>query len=750
MNLSQHKEAAGRTLLVEIGCEEIPARFLAQAQKDFGEQLAAALREARLEAGPASESLAMRTFSTPRRLVACASGLRDRQPDQVEETIGPPVAVALDREGQPTRAAASFAAKNQARVDDLYRLTTPKGEYLALRKTVPGRPALDVLAGLLPRVITRLSFPKSMYWEATKTRWVRPIRWILALFGAAEAASVIPLEVAGVRSGRLTFGHRTLGPGPVEVAHFEDYAGKLRQRGVEFDPAKRQARVRADIQALLEGTGWTVVPDPGLEDWIVYSTEWPVAIMGAFEEQFLKLPREILITVMRDHQKYFAVENSSGRLQPKFITVLNVANDARGIIRCGHERVLTARFTDAEFFWNADQKIPLRDRLPMLERVTYHEKLGTYADKVRRLDSLAREICRTLEEQGRMTRQDTLYVLRAAQLCKCDLTTQMVREFTELQGVVGGLYAAEQGEPEAVWQAIYDHYRPQTAEERCPRCLAGAVVSLADKLDSVVSGFAAGLEPTGSSDPFGLRRAGNGVVKLAVESLVGLSLGKAAHQAVECAQQTLSGLAGRALGSRVDSFLRERAEFYFREVAGLRYDTVRAVLSPAVQAEFDAFVPSSDLARAQALEQIRDTEDFLALTAAAKRTRNILAKSARPEDLEGGPEEVDPARFREPAERDLYAAYRRLLQSLEELGRHQRYAEAFREMARIRPQVDGFFDRVLVMAEDDAVRRNRLRLLIRLNQDVFTRLADLTEITGEARGGAAGGSPRWAGRSDFK
>ncbi len=721
-------------LVLEIGCEEIPARFLEGAERDLGELLGLALRDARLLPPDAP---AVRTASTPRRLIAYAPALFREQSGRVEQIVGPPVKVAFDREGKPTRAAESFAAKNNLRVSDLKRVSTPKGEYLALEITEPVRSALEVLVEVLPRVIGNLSFPKSMYWTAKSGPvFVRPIRWILAVLGDRNDVQVVPFEFADVKSGSFTYGHRLQGSEPIAVTHL-DLDQFLKKHLVVVHPAERRERVRQGIKVLLEDGNTRAVADEWLENWVVNSTEWPVPLLGGFDSRYLSLPREVLVTVMRDHQKYFAVEDQAGNLQSQFITVLNVPGDPKGLIRQGHERVLAARFADAEFFWNADQKIRLADRIPMLERVTYQEKLGTYGDKVRRMRALAERICEQLEPLELMVAQDRPYALRAVELCKCDLTTQMVQEFTELQGVIGGLYAKAQGEPEAVADAVYDHYRPVSMDDACPRSIVGAVVSLADKLDSVVAGFAAGLEPTGSSDPFGLRRAGNGIIKLAVEALPGIRL-TITGDAIRDAAQTIQGLNHDTLSRKVDTFLRDRMEFYLREVARIRYDTARAILSPLVLLGYNTFVPSDVLFRAKTLERVRDSEDFLALAAAAKRTRNILNKSASADDLAGGSGGIDPTLLAEGPERELYAAYESLRERIKNLSRDGDYRETFRVMATIRPQVDQFFDKVLVMTDDVAVRRNRLMLLLRLNEDVFTSLADLAEIAVESRSKSAG------------
>ena len=745
-------------LLIEIGCEEIPARFLADAQRDLGEQLREALREVGLLGGAGREGavpeLPLQTYSTPRRMVAYFPEVLEKQPDKVEEVRGPAAKAAFDAQGNPTRAAESFAAKNGAAVQDLIRVSTPKGEYVAVQKRTSGQSALKVLPEVLPQVVTNLSFPKSMYWEMSKTRFVRPIRWILALLGAGEHGRVISIEIAGVRSGNVTYGHRTHGMQPIGVTDFGDYSKRLRAALVEFDPVRRREALQAELRVVLhvsmlsdlkgsveqirdspiepndmeqlrsvvssslELSGFHVVEDKELEDWIVSSTEWPRAFRGSFHERFLKLPREILTTVMRDHQKYFAVESAEGEIHSQFVAVLNVDRDPNGQIRAGHERVLTARFSDAEFFWNTDQKIPLRDRLPMLERVTYQVKLGSYGDKVRRMEAIARRLCADLEEQGRLSPQEAENAARAVELCKCDLTTQMVQEFTELQGIVGGLYAAVQGEPKEVADAIYDHYKPVGVDDQLPRGIVGAIVSLADKIDAVVGGFVAGLEPTGSSDPFGLRRQGNAVIKVLVEFSLPIILPRLLVGTAKAL-----GRDWHALLDPIAKFFDERMKFYLETVAGCRYDTVRAVIAKGLN------IPAEALKRARAVEKIRDSEDYVALTVAAKRTRNILRKSASPEEYKSG--QLNPGLLEQDAEVELYQAYSAIFGQVTEGGiLSGDYDTMLTLTARLRPAIDRFFDQVLVMHEDPSVRRNRLLLLALLDEKVFSRVADLSEIEG--------------------
>jgi glycyl-tRNA synthetase beta chain len=756
---SRVKSQATLPLLVEIGCEEIPARFLHEAQKSFGERLRQALEGARLvpeneedhgsghraigAMSPSTNHPVTQSFSTPRRLTVYVPRILKRQLDQVEEVLGPPVRVAFDGEGKPTRAAQSFAAKNHVRVEDLVRVAGSKGEYLAARRTTQGRPAAEVLEESLPAVITALTFPKSMYWTAKSgPRFVRPIRWVLALLGEGKRAEVVPVEIAGVKSGRSTYGHRTLGDKPVRVQDFKDYLNKVPARRVEFDPEKRRATVRAEIKVLLEGSGQRVVEDSSLEDWIVNSTEWPRALLGSFEDRFLKLPREILITVMRDHQKYFAVEDATGNLQPKFVTILNCDPDPDGVIRHGHERVLTARFSDAEFFWKADQKVPLRDRLPMLEKVTYQEKLGSYADKVRRMEAIHAVVCGIIQrgESASLSASEAGHALRAIELCKCDLTTHMVQEFPELQGVVGGLYAREQREPEGVWQAVYDHYRPQGAEDACPRSLVGAIVSLTDKLHGVVSAFAAGLEVTSSSDPFGLRRQRNGIIKLLTAFRLRMDLAEAVKLAVELMDGGLkSTVRGPAVKASLRQFFRDGVQHYMESVERLPYDTVRAVIearkggAPALAGEpaVHSIDPLDLLERAKQFQSERGSDDFQALCAAAKRIRNILTQSA--EGSQPWLRNFNKDKLEPGPETELYDQYEKVDKQVKELQTSGDYRSSLRAIATLRPAVDKFFDGVLVMAEDPVLRQHRLGLLGKLDA-LFTSVADLSQIESKTLG----------------
>jgi glycyl-tRNA synthetase beta chain len=646
--------------LLEIGTEEIPDWMIQPALKQLAELFEALLKAQRLD------GKAVMLEGTPRRLVLKAEGLPPRQPNSVELVTGPPKSAG---EG----AAAGFARKLGVEPAALRTVKTPKGEYLAYRKKAQGRRTLDILAGALPELILKLHFPKTMYWTGKAgPRFIRPIRWMVALLGTR----VVPFEIAGVNSGNVTTGHRQLGKKKIRVT-VETYQQLLRDNYVLVSAEERQAR----IEAGLEGAS----PDAGLLNTLVYLTEYPTPIVGGFEEQFLSLPREVLVTVMRHHQRYFSIGGADGKLAPQFIAVMNTKEDPEGLVRKGNERVLRARFNDARFFWDFDQKRKLADRVPDLAHVTWQAQLGSYLEKSERVAALAGELGGSEDAQ------------RAARLAKCDLTTEMVKEFTELQGVVGGLYAQAQGEPEPVWRAIYEHYKPVSMEDSIPATPEGRLVSLADKLDTLEKCFSIGLIPTGSKDPFALRRAAQGVVKILVEGKLSLRI-------------------ARLLGGSAElkEFFLDRIRHYFREVRGFKYDEVNAVVASG----WDD-LPDVE-SRLAALQAVRPTENFEPLAASFKRIRNILRQAG----FEGGAE-VDKGLLEAGAEEELFEAFKVARVRVVLAG--SSYREKLDGIAWLRPAVDLFFDKVMVNAPDPNVRRNRLTLLHRLLTE-FSAIADFSEI----------------------
>jgi len=549
---------------------------------------------------------------------------------------------------------------------------TRVGDYYELRKTVPGRAVQDILAETLPATILGLQWPKTMYWTGGKTgpRFIRPIRWLVALLND----EVIPFEIAGVQSGRITRGHRILGHRSIPVT-FDTYEAELDKNCVILSAGERRGKIHAEITAL------GAKPDPDLLETLTFITEYPTAIRGDFDPSYLDLPAEVLTTVMRHHQKYFSVESEPGKLANHFVAVMNTSGDPDGLVQKGNERVLRARFNDARFFWDVDQQRKLSERVEDLAKVTFQAKLGSYLEKTKRVVALVAELGGNQDAQ------------RAALLAKCDLTTEMVKEFTDLQGVVGGLYARQQGETEAVAQAIYEHYKPVSMEDSIPSTPEGRVMALADKLDTLQQCFAIGLVPTGSKDPFALRRAAQGVVKILVEAKLHYKLDDLAT-------------------GELRAFLLDRIQYYFREVRGFKYDEVNAVLASGCGTLSDVE------ARLTALAQVRPTEDFEPLAASFKRIQNILKQAS----FEPGA--VLDQQLLEPGpERDLHTGFVRVL----DVTRQASYPKALEQIASLRPQVDTFFDKVLVNAKDERVRANRLTLLHDLLTE-FSTIADFSEI----------------------
>ncbi len=629
--------------------------------------------------------------------------------------------MAFDSVGKSTRAAESFAQKQGVTVAKLQIVNSPKGEVLAVLRNIPGRAAMAILAEAMPRAILEIPWPKSMHWMGLSgPRFIRPIRWVVALLDG----KVVPFEIAGVKSGAASVGHRFIGKARVAVKGPGDYAAQLKRNGVLVQPGERRRKIENEIAALAKKHGLKVHADAGLLEQVTYLNEFPSVIAGSFDEAFLQLPDEILITVMRDHQKYFALERKGGELAPNFLAVINLDRDRAGLIRQGHERVLRSRFADARFFWETDQKCRLADYLPKLDTVTFESRVGSYGDKVKRMCANAKWLAQRLFESG-VHEADVAASVRAAELCKCDLVTEMVREFTELQGVVGGLYAQAQDEGEEVARAVYDHYRPAGPDDELPRNLAGCIASIADKLDSLCACFAVGVVPSGSSDPYGLRRAASGIVRILAERKLAVSLAELVAAGLKAVATLPPKIQPTPeLEKRVMDFLQERVRFHFRERAGYAFDEISAVLA----ADGNDLVDAER--RLEAVKAIRKTRNFEPLAVSFKRIRKILEKA--------GPENqwkqvsVNAELLTEEPERELHAAARSVAEQAAAMKREGKYREALHAISELRPAVDRFFDKVLVNAEDEAVRKNRLTLLAELLRE-FSTVADFSEISVGAR-----------------
>jgi glycyl-tRNA synthetase beta chain len=704
--------------LFEIGCEEIPAGMIFKASQELKAILEKYFSTHGLMDSSES-SAAVETLGAPRRLAAIAPGLRLQQQDVAREIIGPPKSVAYDSVGEPTRAAMSFAEKQGIPVSKFAIVNTPKGEYVAATQVIKGKPAREILAEILPQVIQEISWPRSMYWTgAHGPRFIRPIRWIVALL----EGKVVPFTFAGVAAGNRTEGHRFLGKSSIPITSPRDYEAKLKTNFVIARPEARRKRIESEIAAFEKHKGMRAHEDKALLELVTYLNEYPTVISGDFDSAFLALPEEILITVMRDHQKYFGLESRNGELAPHFLAVINLSSDPKGHVRAGHERVLRARFADAQFFWETDQKCRLADYLPKLAAVTYELRLGSYADKVERMRAIARWLAEQWFSAG-VAHADVAGSDRAAELAKCDLVTEMVREFPELQGIVGGLYARAQGEPGDIAWAIYDHYKPLGLDEPLPRNLIGCAVSLADKLDSVVACFAVGAIPTGSSDPFALRRAALGIIKIILDSKLPMSISAAISAAAKALREHGPQITvTEAAEKQVLEVLLERARFILRERRGFAYDEINAAFAAGADDLVDA------VERVAALQAIRNTKNFPPLAAAFKRIRNILEKSVARGDR--GQLTVKVELLREPAERELYAAAQKIREESTRKKRERKYRAALETISELRPAVDQFFDKVLVMVEEEDLRRNRIALLGTLLRE-FSTIAVFSELGGE-------------------
>jgi glycyl-tRNA synthetase beta chain len=703
--------------LLEIGCEEIPARMIQDASQEL---------QKRVEELLAKNSLphqGIKRSETPRRLALIASGIPATQPDVQEQLTGPATKVAY-KDGQPTPAAHAFAKKAGVDVAQLQKVTTPKGEYLTASVTNKGKPATHVLTELLPKEIASLYWPKNMYWRAGKPeRFVRPVRWIVAMLDG----EVIPLEFAGIKAGNQSRGHRILGPAQVSIGSPSQYAETMKGAHVTVLSGDREYKIRKALDAAtrtVPGARWR--EDAELLKTVVNLTEWPSAILGSFDKEYLSLPEEVLVTVMRDHQKYFAVEDAAGKLAPHFLAVLNTDGDPDGLIRHGNERVLRARFNDARFFWDTDQKTPLTQRVEMLKAVTFQKDLGSYFEKAERMVSLGDRLCRTVDGAG--MKVDPNAIEQAARYAKTDLTAELVKEFTELQGVIGGLYAKVQGMRPTIADAIYDQYKPQSTEDSSPRTVEGAVISIADKADSIAGMFALGLVPSGSKDPFALRRQANGIVKTIVEHKLPLSLSKL----MAAARERYAGneaekkftFKDEAYAEAIRNFFHERLEFYLRDTLGLAYDVVNATLAAGADDVVDA------VARAQAVAKVRPSSDFESISVAFKRMKNILRQAAETSKKVATP--FDSVALKDAEEKKLAEAVPGVAKKVKELSASRQYERALHEISRLRPPIDAFFDKVMVMVEDENLRAQRLGLLKTL-VDEFSSIADFSEIVTEKK-----------------
>jgi glycyl-tRNA synthetase beta chain len=689
-----------KTLLLEIGTEEIPAGYIDPALEAMAAMLAKRLTEARIGHGRIT------TCGTPRRLTAFVEDLAGRQKPLSSEITGPPKSVAFDKDGRPTMAAVKFAEKVGVPVERLGVTSGPKGDYLSATKKEAGAATRTLLKTILPEVILSIPFPKRMRWAELAISFARPIQSILALLG--EAAVVF--QVGSVRSGRMSFGHRFMHPKKVKIAEPSAYVAALRQASVVVDVAERKRMIVAGIERAAAGAGGKVLRDDDLLATVTHLVEYPAVSVGRFSEAFLELPPEVLITAMREHQKYFAVVDDSGGLMPCFVSVNNTPAKDMGVLAKGHERVLRARLEDARFFFRGDRQTALDEQVEKLKKVLFQARLGSIHDKVVRIGQFGRFMVDSLGGDPALARN----VERAAWLCKADLVSQMVGEFPKLQGVMGRVYARAQGEPEAVAKAIEEHYRPVHSGGELPETIVGSILAIADKLDTICGCFQAGLIPSGAADPYALRRQGIGVIQIMRRRGFAFQLaqlvenGLSRHKAEEMALPATVGKITAFLEGRMASILVEE---------GFAKDTVAAVLGVAADS-----IPAV-WSRAQALEQLKRKPDFEPIAVSFKRVVNIIRKA------EGfAPEEIEENLFSHRSETGLLAAFREVAALVDQDLRQGLYDQALLRVATLRQPVDAFFEDVMVMAEDPRQRCNRLSLLA-LIAGLFEKFADFSKLS---------------------
>jgi glycyl-tRNA synthetase beta chain len=718
--------------LVELGTEELPPKALRGLEEAFASSIRTGLEKAALEHGNVV------SYATPRRLAVWVKKLAASQPDQDIKRRGPPVTAAFDAAGAPTRAATAFAESCGTTVDALQRVEEGKGTFLYFVGTKPGAAVTELLPGIVKASLDALPIPRRMRWGSSDAEFVRPVHWLVMLYGK----DVLPVTLLDTAAGDHTYGHRFHAPKPLRVTSPSGYEKALLEHGyVVADFAGRREMIREKVTAAATDIKGRALIGPELLDEVTALVEWPVPVTGRFEERFLALPREVLISTLQEHQRYFPVEDEKGRLLPSFITVSNIESKDPSKVREGNERVVRPRLADAAFFWDQDRKRPLASLRDALNAVTFHVKLGSLGDKTRRVRTLAGEIAAV----GNKERAETE---RAAELCKCDLLTAMVGEFPELQGIMGTYYALADGETPEVAVAIREHYLPRGAGDGLPETHPGLAVAIADKLDTLASIFAIGEKPTGTKDPLGLRRAAIGVLRILIETGLDLDLRHFIIRAVELARVDIERVAAAAAAAKQGSaagkppqvfsaekvaadiydYVMERLRAYYLEGGGTRNTIGAADMTTEM---FDAVLGSSPLSpldfhvRLNALRAFLQLPESNSLTAANKRIANILKKSA------GGaaPSEIDVGSLKEAAEVKLFDAMRALKDAVATATAQREYANALGRLAQLRPAVDEFFDQVMVMAEDPKLRANRLALLAQL-QGLFAGVADLSRLPG--------------------
>ncbi|WP_019422486.1 glycine--tRNA ligase subunit beta [Paenibacillus sp. OSY-SE] len=682
-------------LLLELGLEEVPARFMRGAMGQLKERLERWLTDSRIAYGE------VQAFATPRRLAVLVHDVADKQTDIHEEVKGPAKKIALDENGAWTKAALGFARGQGVEPDQFFFKELNGVEYIYANKSSIGTDTAAVLVEGLTSIIHAMTFPKNMRWGANEMRFVRPIRWIVALRGT----DIIPLEIEGVQAQAISRGHRFLG-GDAVIEEPAQYVERLREQFVIVDVGEREAEISRQIEALAAEKNWNIAVKDDLLEEVLFLVEYPTVLFGAFEESFLSIPQDVLITSMREHQRYFPVLDAEGQLMPYFVTVRNGDSKGIDIVAKGNEKVLRARLSDAKFFYAEDQKLQIIDCVQKLDSIVFHEELGTIGDKVRRIHAIADALALAVQTD----RQTALWVSRAADICKFDLVTQMVYEFPELQGVMGEDYARKAGEPEEVAQAINEHYKPRFAGDPAPESLVGSIISMADKLDTLVGCFGIGIIPTGSQDPYGLRRQATGIVQILLERELPLTLHTMFNIALDVYDRV------EVLKRDCEDIRKDLYEFFGLRVKNVLSESVRYDVVDAIMASGYDDVKLT-VARGEALMQAVTDEAFKLTVESFNRVCNLASKAASTV--------VDESKFQQEEERMLYVRWTEVHQAFNDSYSHP--SEALAALGQLKDAIHSFFDNVMVMAEDEAVRANRLALLANIAGDIH-RFADFSKL----------------------
>ncbi len=686
-------------LLLEINTEEMPALHVKTALDQLKQGLQRKLVDVHL-VDKKNEPGDIQTFGTCRRLVLYAEIVSKQHPKE-EVVIGPPKKAAFDKNSHPTSAAKGFAKSHNVEVSDLEIIKNKKGEYVSITKSIQGKEAAGLLKDILPELIKELSFPKMMRWGQSSFRFSRPIKNILCLGGG----NAIPFKIGNILASHYTYGHKLFFPEKIKVSSFKDYLSKLKQKKVIIDAESRKKSIEKQIKEKLAPLDAKVYPDKELLDKVTYDVEYPYAFMGEFPKDYLKLPIEILSTAMKVGQNLFSVVDKNNKQLPVFLGVSDGSPDEKLLVKKGNERVLKARLEDARFFWVHDLETSLEEKKSLLSRIIYQERLGNYKEKTSRI----KELAQFLSNQTGI--KENKYLLQSAELCKVDLITEMVREFPSLQGRTGGLYAKEQGYPEQVWKAVYEHYQPVSQDDPSPSSMNGAILSIADKIDSIVGAFGIGIEVSGSKDPFGLRRNAQGICRTVLDKKISFSLSRLIHQTIS-GYKNLLDKSSQVIIKDCEAFFKDRL-IHLYEKQGYRYDLVKAALGAGFDNIYYSYL------RLKALDEIKDSSEFNSLIIVVKRVNNILRGQPK--------RSMNPDLFIEKEEIKLYTDYSTLKEKIMPLISTGDFSKAQNYILEIRSTIDSFFDHVLVMADDPKLRKNRLALLRAVSR-LFSRVADYSQV----------------------